>query len=139
MKMKEFTKAINFFERSLKIKEQINFKSTSSEISIIFHGIGKCYMKQCDYSQAIKYLKKSEEINVSTEQEKRFSILLLYDIGRCLIKTEQFTKALDYFKQSLMLKKQLSSTLDVNNDISITLYEIGRFHAKMNESASAID
>ena len=65
--------------------------------------------------------------------------MLLYDIGRCHMKIEQFTKAPDYFKQSLMLKNQLPSKRDENNNISITLHKIGRFHAKINKSASAID
>ena len=55
------------------------------------------------------------------------------------MKIEQFTKAPDYFKQSLMLKNQLPSKRDENNNISITLHKIGRFHAKINKSASAID
>ena len=142
IKMKNFTEAINFFERSLKIKEQIIIKNqrtrTASEVSAIYHRIGNCYIKEQKYCQAMNYLNKSKEINVSTEQEKRSSILL-HDIGRCHMKTEQFTEALEYFKQSLMLKNQLSSKLDVNNSISITLYKIGRCYAKMNKFDNAID
>lgn len=94
--------AMQFYNFSLKLSQE-QFGEISRETSKTYCTIGKFYLFNEDYDNAIEYLFKSLVIennlgNNSTEKD-----YVLYLIGRVYFNKEDYSKALEYFFKSLTI------------------------------------
>lgn len=100
----EYDKALRFFKKALRI----NFKNNSKNgIANSYNNIGRAYLFQGNYSDALIVLKKAEKLFVELYTKVHPYTSSVYDgIGDALIGLENYEGASIAFEQSLKSKKK---------------------------------
>lgn len=126
-----YLEAINYYQRSLKIREEIGDKKG---ISASLYNIGNIYIRQGNYLQALDYHQRS--LKIEQEIDNREGIALsLGIIG--LIYSEQlnYPKALEYYERSLKIHEEIGDT----SGAGTTLANIGLNYKRQGDLSKALD
>ncbi|MHA1911141.1 MAG: tetratricopeptide repeat protein, partial [Candidatus Kariarchaeaceae archaeon] len=127
----ELDKALNYYEKSLIIKEEIGEKRG---IALSLNNIGIVYYQKGEIDQALEYYKKSliikEEIG-----EKRSIALSLNNIGVLYNQKGELNKALEFYEKSLVIKEELGN----KQEIAPLLNNIGVLYRMKGELDKALD
>jgi tetratricopeptide (TPR) repeat protein len=116
----DYKKALEYYERSLRIKEELDNRvgvaASLFQIGIIHENLG-------DYEKALEYhdrsLKMAEELN------DRASIAeSLHQFGNIHLSLNEYEKALEHYNRSLKIKEEL----DDRSGIAYSLGQIGNIH-----------
>ena len=143
MEMGKLTKAMDYFKRSLEIKQRLScvFQGDQS-LSDTFHTIGYCLMEMDKLTDAMEYLQKAfkikQIISVDSQNDQSLSITL-HSIGCCLMKMGKLTEAMDHFQSAFKIKQQISLDPQIDPSLSITLQSIGECLMKMDKLIEAMD
>ena len=98
----DYPKALDYFQRSLKIKEDIGDKKGSASI---INNIGNIYRLQGDYSKALDYYQRSLKIKEEFGDKKGISITI-GNIGLIYQDQGDYPKALEYYQRSLKIEEE---------------------------------
>jgi len=115
----DFPKALEYFNESLKLREEIGDKSG---ISASLLSIGNTYYYQGDIQKAIDYYKKSLKLSEETGDKNNIS-RSLNNIGIMYADMDDIPKALEYYNKNLKVQEELgdkSSIIKTLNNIGIT-------------------
>ena len=113
----DYSKAIDYYTRSLKIKEKLgNKKGIASSLN----NIGLIYSGQGDYSKAIDYNTRSLKIQEKLGNKKRIASSL-NNIGEIYRYQGDYSKAIDYYTRSLKIQEKLGNKVG----IAVSLSNIG--------------
>lgn len=127
----DYDKAINYYSRSLKIREEIGDKKG---IAATLNNFGIVYQDQGDYAKAIEYytrsLKTNEEIG-----DKNGEANTLSNIGRIYREQGDLEKALDYQTHSLKLRQ----TIGDKRGIAIAYSNIGSIYSDQGDKIKAME
>ena len=127
----DYAKAVEYYTRSLKIKEELGDKSG---ITGSLNNIGLIYNHQGDYTKAIDYCARSLIIYEELEDKKGIATSL-NNIGNIYVDQGDYSRAIDYCTRSLKIKEELGN----KNGIASSLNNIGNIYADHGDYARAID
>ena len=103
--------------------------NTKTEIPSVLNHYGACLLAQNKIDESIKVLDKALSTNELQETESE----ILLTLGRCLVRKNKFDEAKQYLDRSLQIKQQISSDVDSDRQVSITLHALGHCLMKMNK------
>jgi signal transduction histidine kinase len=126
-----YDSAIDYFIKSLKIKEEIG---DQEGIANLLNNIGIIYEDQGDYTRAVdnylRSLKIREEIGDMKGVASSFN-----NIGNSYYNQDEYLKAIDYHTRSLNLKEKIGD----EKGISESLNNLGLVYEKQGDFAKALD
>lgn len=125
------TKALEYFHRSLKIREDIN---DESGISKSIGNIGLIYQVQGDYPKALVYHKRSLKVLEELDDKKNYANVLT-NIGIIYYYQSDYPKALAYFKRSLKISEEIGNVKGINHSLS----NIGAIYKEQGDFAKALE
>lgn len=123
----DYLQALDFFNKSLKIAEQI---SDQSGIARSLNGIGFVYQNQGDYPQALEYYGKSLKIAEQIGDQSGIAKTLV-DIGVIYKNQSDYPQALEYYNKSLKIAEQISNLEGISNcfhNIGVIYHIQGDYH-----------
>jgi CHAT domain-containing protein/Tfp pilus assembly protein PilF len=106
---KNYTEAIDYYTRSLKIAEEIGNKLG---IANSLYNIGNIYKDQSDNAQALDYYTRSLKIRVEMEDKKGIAASL-NNIGVIYKNQGDYAQAIDYFTRSLTIAEEIGNKLGI--------------------------
>ena len=135
----EYENAIEFYTKSLKIKEEIGDKSG---ISGSYHNIGAIYQQKGEYKKAIEFYNKSLKIKEEIGDINGIA-LSNGQFGLLYIQLKDYQKAFPYLIKAYLIFKKLESPnikLAINQLIQIKDYiPQEQFIKKLEESGIKIE
>jgi len=121
----DYDKALDYYERSLSIKEELGNKRGIVKILI---NIGIVYWKKGDYEKALDYLERSLAIQEEVGN-KRGMGMSLNNIGILYCYKGDYKKAEEYLEKSLSIKKEIGFKgleLDTTTYLYLTYKHLGK-------------
>ena len=125
-----YLEAVNYYQRSLKIREEIGDKKG---ISASLYNIGNIYIRQGNYVQALDYHHRSLKIEQEIDNIEGVA-LSLGNIGIIYSEQGNYPKALDYYKRGLKIQEELGDKLGIANSLS----NIGLNYKKQGSYSKAL-
>ncbi|CAF5104007.1 unnamed protein product, partial [Rotaria magnacalcarata] len=134
--MGEYSKALKYHEKSLKIKE-ISLPPTRPSLATSYHSIGIVYDRMGEYSKALEYYEKSHKIREKAQPANHPDFAATYSqFGRVYRGLKEYSKALSYFEKCLEICKK---TLPEKHPyLAITYSNIGDVHRLMGDCERAL-
>lgn len=127
----DIPKALECYEKSLKIKEQINDKLG---ISSSLNNIGLIYSNQGYENKALEYYAKSLSIQEAL-QDKQSMATTLNNIGLAYYNLKDIPRVLEYYHRSLKLRE----SIDNKEGIGISLNNIAQVYAEQEDLMKAME
>lgn len=126
----EIVKALDYYHKSLKIREKIDDKQGIAET---FNNIGIIYINQGDLDRALDYYQKSLKVKVNLNDKKSLATTL-NNIGAIYRNKENIKLALYYYNQSLILRQEINDKVG----IAVSLSNIGTIYKAENKLDTAL-
>ena len=126
-----YLEAVNYYERSLKIREEIGDKKG---ISASLYNIGNIYLRQDNYPQALDYHQRSLKIEEEIDNIEGVA-LSLGNIGVIYSHQNNYSKALDYYERSLKIQQERGDKQGIANSLA----NIGFNYNKQDNYSKALD
>ena len=114
-KTKLIETALSYFEKSLKIREELNDKRG---IATVLHNIGFMYKNKGDILKALDYYNRGLKIREEIKDKKGIAISL-NNISGILFRQGKIDAALQYSLKSLAMAQQLGYPENVNRAASL--------------------
>jgi serine phosphatase RsbU (regulator of sigma subunit) len=127
----DLAKAIDYYTKSLKIREELGNKIG---IAMSLGNIGVIYEKQGNYANAIEYYARSLKIREETGDKKGIASTL-NNIGNIYHRQGNYKKAMYYFSRSLKIREEIGN----KKDIAQSLNNIGNIYDDQGDYAKALD
>ena len=130
-KSKDYPKALNCLQQSLRIGEEI---PDSELIAKGLYNIGYCYMRQYDYFNAIDYTKRS--IVVYEKLENMVEVAdNLYTVAVLYRRQGKYLDAIDHYQKSLLIYEELKN----KNGVRKNLNSIGLVYSDQENHGKALE
>jgi serine phosphatase RsbU (regulator of sigma subunit)/Tfp pilus assembly protein PilF len=126
----DYTKALDYYTKSLKIHKELENKKG---VSAILGNIGSIYKNQGDYAKAIDYYTKSLKIAKEIENKKVIASSF-NNIGLIYWKKGNLLEGLNYFNNSLKIQEEIGN----KSAISTCLINIGNIYVDQNNYQEAL-
>ncbi len=131
MQKADFDRAIEYYEKSLKINEELeNDQGKASALT----NIGNVYLRLGDYATAIVYFEKSLEVRKELNDLSGLTTTI-NNLGLVYKEKGDYNRAIDYFSQSLKLCEKIENKELIAN----TLNNLGTLHSSMKEYSKAYE
>lgn len=108
-----YPQAVNYYERSLKIREEIGDKKG---IAASLFNIGNIYLRQSNFPQALEYNQRSLIIEEEIGNKEGIANSL-GNIGYIYSLQGNYTKALDYLLRSLKTREEIGDKIEITNSL----------------------
>ena len=123
--------ALDYFQRSLRINEEIGNKEGSS---IALENIGNVYNQLGNDHRALDFFQRSLKINEAIGDKLRIAAFL-HNIGNIYTNQNDYSKALEYHERSLKIKEEF----DDKRETATSLIHIGNIYVNQKDYSRAID
>jgi tetratricopeptide (TPR) repeat protein len=132
----QYAEAIEFYEKSIKIKQKI-LSPTDPSLATSYNNIGGVYDDMGEYSKALSYYEKALEILQKTLPPNHLDLATSYNnIGSVYKNMGEYSKALSYYEKTLEIYQK---TLPPNHPSLATSYNnIGLVYDSMGEYSKAL-
>jgi adenylate cyclase len=127
----DYPKALEYFQRSLKIYEEIGDKKG---IAGIIGNIGIIYKNQGDYPKALEYYQRSLKINEEIGNKQSMAATI-GNIGNIYSDQGDNTKALEYYQRSLKVNEEIGDKKGIAGIIG----NIGNIYQDQDENPKALE
>lgn len=125
----EVIKALEYYNKSLKIREKIGDKQG---IAITLNNIGIIYLKQDLPHQALDYYLKSLKVKKEIGDKKSIAISLNNIAG--VYKKIDLKKSLEYYTKALIIREEI----DDRSGMAVTMNNIGTLYKSQNSLDTAL-
>jgi len=127
----DYTKAINYYTKSLKINEELgNKKGYAATIN----NVGNIYKNQGDYAKAISCFNKSLKIDEELDNKKGYAATI-NNIGIIYYNQGDYEKSIEYYSKSLKIKEKLDDKLGM----AVSLSNIGNNYSIQGDNVKAME
>lgn len=127
----DYPKVLDYYQRSLKIKEEIKDKNG---IAFSLNNIGTIYAKLGDYLRALDYYKQSLKIKEEIGDKGKIATSL-NNIGTIYGRLDNDSRAIDYYHRSLSSFEEIGD----KKGIATSLMNVGLVYSQLNDYPKAID
>jgi len=127
----DYPKALEYYQRSLKINQEIEDKKGSAPV---ISNIGNIYYNQGDYPKALEYYQRGLRIYQEIG-EKKGNAHVIGNIGSLYHNQGDYPKALEYYLRSLKINQEIGN----NKGIAFTMGSIGTIYQAQGDNAKALD
>ena len=125
-----YLEAVNYYQRSLKIREEIDDKKG---ISASLYNIGNIYLRQGNYLQALDYHQRSLKIEQEIDNVEGIA-LSLGIIGIIYSEQSIYPKALEYYERGLKIQEEIGDKFGA----ATTLANIGLIYKQQGDYSKAL-
>lgn len=125
-----YLEAVNYYQRSLKIREEIDDKKG---ISGSLYNIGNIYLRQGNYLQALDYHQRSLKIEKEIDNLEGVA-LSLGIIGLIYSEQRNYSQALYYYERSLKIQEEIGD----KSGAATTLANIGLNYQRQGDNSKAL-
>ncbi|HEX8455892.1 MAG TPA: tetratricopeptide repeat protein [Pyrinomonadaceae bacterium] len=126
-----YDKALEYYERSLKIAEELD---DQSGIANLLNQFGIIHYKRGEYDKALEYYEQS--LRIAEELDEQSGIATsLHQIGMIHQRRGNHAKALEYYERSLKIAEES----DHHSGIAASLHQIGNIHQQRGEHDKALE
>jgi tetratricopeptide (TPR) repeat protein len=126
-----YEKALEYYEKSLKIREE---KGDKSPIAASYNNIAAIYEAQGKYEKTLDYFLKAKKIFEELGDKLAMSAILR-NYGKVYESQGNYKKALDYYVKSLKIKEEIGD----KNGIGSSYNNIGNIYQKLANYKKALD
>ncbi|HKP81172.1 MAG TPA: tetratricopeptide repeat protein [Pyrinomonadaceae bacterium] len=127
----DYKQALDYYERSLKIKEELGDRVG---VAKSLHQIGIIQLEGGDYEQALDYYERS--LKIEEELGNREGVASsLHEIGRIQQKRGDYEQALDYYERSFKIEEELGN----REGVASSLHQFGVLQQLRGDYAQALD
>jgi len=127
----DYDKALEYYERSQKIKRELGDKAGMAGS---LHQIGGIHYLRGEYGKALEYTERAKEISEKLGRGSDIS-KSLQQIGIIHFSRGDYEKALEYFQQARKISEELAD----RTDISSILHDIGAVHQARGDHDRALE
>lgn len=127
---KDEEKALDYFFKSLQLREEINEKIAIPGSLI---SIAEIYKNQKKYEESILFLNRALEISQEIGEKKRISKTFL-EMGSVYYELKDYQQAIEYFKKA----KEINEFIDYKMGVALSLNKIALVHEKINQPKKAV-
>ena len=127
----DYKKALEYYEHSLKIKEELGKRS---DIASSLYQIGVIHEDRGEYEKALEYFNRSLKI-AEEFGEHTLIATSLHQIGTIHEDRGEYEEALEYYNRSLKIKEEIGDRLGV----AISLHQIGVNHQIKGKYEEALE
>ena len=128
--LNKYEDALEYYQKSLKINEEINDKRV---IANSLNNIGAIYQELNNYEDALEYHQKSLKINEEINDKKGIAYLL-NNIGIIYYELNNYEDALEYYQKSLKITEEIGD----KKGIASSLNNIGVIYKELNNYENAL-
>jgi tetratricopeptide (TPR) repeat protein len=126
-----YEKALEYYNRSLKIAEELNNRSG---VATCLLQIGVIYQARGDHEKALEYHERA--LKIEEELDERLGIAVsLHGIGITYQARGDYEQALEYYERSLKIEEELGN----RSGVAKSLLQIGNNHFLCNEYEKALE
>ncbi|MFB6305543.1 MAG: tetratricopeptide repeat protein, partial [Flavobacteriales bacterium] len=130
-KRAEYTNALKYHYKSLKIEKELDNKNG---MAISYNNLGIIFHRQGNYSKALKYYLNA--VKIDKELGNKRGLAASYNnIGIIYHKQKRFDKALKFYRKSIDIERELGRELGIAN----TFTNIGTIYKEREEYVRAMD
>jgi len=127
----DYTKAIDYYSKCLKIGEELDDQKT---VSTSLNNIGSIYYNLGDYQKALEFFSKC--LKIQSQIDNKYLIEnSLANIGAIHQTLENYDLAIDYYTQSLEIAKEI----DDKEGIAVAIGNIGTIFGKQGNYNKALN
>jgi tetratricopeptide (TPR) repeat protein len=106
-RLEKYDKALEYYQRSLKIKEK-KYGKYHKDITITQNNIASVYDKKKEYKKAIEYYKKViEGYNELLEADHAYKVITYEDIALDYGRLKEYDHALEYYLKAVDIKEKI--------------------------------
>jgi len=127
----DYNQALEYYQKSLKIKEEISDKRG---IAGSLNNIGMIYSRQGDYPKALEIYQRSLKI-VEEISDNEVIASILTNIGKIYKNQSDYPKALEYYQRSLKISEEISD----KGGMASTLNNLGSIYMNQGSYPKALD
>jgi tetratricopeptide (TPR) repeat protein len=121
----DYDKALECYERSLKVSEEVGNRSG---VASSLTQIGRIHQERGDYDEALEYYERS--LKIFEELGNRPSVAIpLHQIGNIHYLQGDYDKALGYYDRSLKIAEELGD----RSGVADTLHQLGMIHQRRGD------
>ena len=143
MNLDQSADALNYLQRSLKIKENTSLDiGLDSDAATTLNNIGKCFTAMHEWADAMNYLQRSLKIKKKASLGIGSDVNVaqtLNNISLCFMNMHKPADAMNYLQQSLKIKENASLNVGSNVNVAQTLNNIGNCFMNMHKLADAMN
>jgi tetratricopeptide (TPR) repeat protein len=127
----EYDKALEYYDRSLKIEEEIGNRSG---VATSLHQIGMIHQERGEYAKALECYDRS--LKIKEEIGNRSDVAAsLHQIGNINYLRGEYAKALECYDRSLKIKEEIGN----RSTIPASLHQIGMIYQERGEYDKALE
>jgi len=127
----DYSRALDYYQRSLKIEEEIGDKNG---IANVLNNMGVIYADQGDYPKALDNYQRSLKIG-NEAGEKKGIANTLNNMGKLYKDQGDYPQALDHYQKSLKIREEIGDKYGIAN----ALNNIGVIYADQSDHSKALD
>lgn len=127
----DFKRALEYYEKGLKIGEEIGNKSI---INNFINNIGVIYMFQSQYDKALEYYDRKLEMDIKNQDTTEMCVAY-NNFGIVYFYKGNYPRAMEYYQKTL----ELSEKINDKNLMSGAYGNIGHIYTKLNEYAKSLE
>jgi tetratricopeptide (TPR) repeat protein len=132
----EYAEAIEFYEKSIKIKQKI-VSPTDPNLTASYNNIGGVYDNMGEYSKALSYYEKAIEIYQKTFPPIHPSLATSYNnIGGVYDSMGEYSRALSYYERAIEIYQKTLSP--IHPSLATSYNNIGSVYRNMDEYLKAL-
>ncbi|CAF2040865.1 unnamed protein product [Rotaria magnacalcarata] len=133
----KYQEAIKFYEKSLKVNEQI-LSPNDPDLASMYNNIGGVYNDMGKYSKALEYYEKANKIfEISLPPTHPWLASSYNNIGLVYNSMGEYSKALEYYEKSLEIRE--ISLPPTHPDWATSYNNIGLVYNSMGEYSKALE
>ncbi len=129
--LSDYDSALEYYEKSLKIREEIGDKAG---IAFSLGNIGNIYLRWGKYDSALEYLEKSLKIEEEIGDKAGFA-KSLNNIGNIYLRWGKYDSTLEYLEKSLKIREEIGDKAGIAD----TLNNIGLIYSNQGKYDRALE
>ena len=144
MKRTQHQHSLRYLEKALEVyKKSTHDVNADQDIAETLRRIGLCFLKMNSFNKASVYLRNAlkiykKNVSVCSEIEKNVA-KVCDDIGVCLMEMKDYEASLELLENSLIIKKKISSDIGRDDEVALTLNNMGNCLLKLNKPVQSLN
>ena len=144
MRRTQHQHSLRYLKKALEVYKKLTHDvNADQDIAETLRRIGLCFLKMNNYSKARVHLQNAlkiyeKNVSVCSEIEKNVAEVC-DDIGVCLMEMNDYEASFEFLENSLIIKKKISSDIGRDDEVALTLNNMGNCLLKLNKLVQSLN